>query len=312
MSERLKSSRNDFFSNIPFSTQPSTPCQMMLDKNDAHSDKMPRSDETETNLHSSNISGVPILQTSDFNTVMQQDKQYCQDNEEEKQRHCRFWFPHGASWTTSTILLSVASLVLSIFAMKSVDFAHLGYPVSLGSDFLSVDSVGLVKLQLCLNATEATVQQRDEGLCRVIILSTEQDDDRLWIFARTVACLAVAFGFFLTAVVTSSICWDTINFKPIAIFYFVVYLFQSLTFFFFASELCQAQVCSFGSGAFYSSLATFLWMTTCFVCIRMDVAHLRKLRKRATSPPYEQNSSTESSSTATKSDDQQSSDDSPA
>lgn len=288
--ERLKASGKSISSNIVrCHTMSPTLYKMMLSK--SHALYSRRSDVNKKDAGAP--VGGAILDMSPkppaFNKQLQ----------ENKQRHCHLWFPHGFWWTLAIILLSITALVLSIFAMKSVEFVHLRYPLPVSSDFMDVDSVGLLKLQLCANSTQSSAIDANRGPCQLMVLTSAQDHDRLWIYARTAACLAVAFGFFLTSVISSSISWATINFKPIAISYFVVYVLQSLTFFLFASNLCQTHVCSFGSGAGYSLLASIGWMFLFCACIRMDVVSYRKLRRRGAPKPLPNyNSCANSASTA--------------
>jgi hypothetical protein len=73
--------------------------------------------------------------------------------------------------------------------------------------------------------------------------------------------------------------WKSINLKPVAIGLLVTYFFQSLSFFFFDSDLCREYKCHLSEGSITSIVASLFWFLSGLCCIRMDVLYQTQQRR---------------------------------
>ena len=138
----------------------------------------------------------------------------------------------------------------------------------------------------CLNAPmtvteEGPQYQATMDSCHVIRLSNTIIEDTMWEVARVSTSMAIALGGFFCVMMISTLYWESINMKPIAVGLLITYLFQSFSFFFFDSQLCREHSCSLSDGTIMSIVASFCWFVSAMVAILMDVHHTRKLRRLA-------------------------------
>ena len=214
-------------------------------------------------------------------------------------RHC-IWMPFGHARTWSAVLLMGMGITFAILARRSTSFVKLGTPMELTPHLQPVTDVGLVRLTLCnadeslqedvdmpyMNAMvdmsdETTTQQIAHSSCYNVRLSADIVEDTMWEVSRLSASLAIVLGVFFCALLISTIYWESINMKPMAIGLLVTYLLQSFSFFFYDSQLCREHSCKLSSGTYLSILASFCWFGASMVCILMDVYHTRKMRRLA-------------------------------
>ncbi len=214
-------------------------------------------------------------------------------------RHC-IWMPFGHARTWSAVLLMGMGVTLAILARRSTSFVKLGIPMELTPQLQPVTDVGLVRLTLCnndeslqkdvvmpyINAVVDTSDETDTQpiahfSCYNVRLSTDIVEDTMWEVSRLSASLAIVLGVFFSILLISTVYWESINMKPVAIGLLVTYLLQSFSFFFYDSQLCREHSCKLSSGTYLSIFASFCWFGASMVCILMDVYHTRKMRRLA-------------------------------
>eukprot|EP00550_Attheya_septentrionalis_P009835 CAMPEP_0198285978 /NCGR_PEP_ID=MMETSP1449-20131203/5181_1 /TAXON_ID=420275 /ORGANISM="Attheya septentrionalis, Strain CCMP2084" /LENGTH=963 /DNA_ID=CAMNT_0043983597 /DNA_START=444 /DNA_END=3335 /DNA_ORIENTATION=- len=118
-----------------------------------------------------------------------------------------------------------------------------------------------------------------DSLCRQVRLGPKVVNDSIWNMARSFLSLSLYFGIFFSIFLVSSLFWETINLKPIAIGLIMTYFCQSLSFFFFDSELCRGHMCHMSVGATYNLVGSFMWFLSGLCVIRMDLRYHRRMRK---------------------------------
>jgi hypothetical protein len=224
-----------------------------------------------------------------------------------KMTHLSF-MAFGRRLTFAAILFAIAGLILAILAKRSLFFVKLGNSMEISPQLEHVDYMGLVRVQLCYNETyqqnrqlkqldypsnarhlntesspETPVDTVDvhstERDCFILLLTEETVNDTMWNVSRSFLSLAIAFGSFLTLMLSLSVYWESINLKPIAVGLLLTYFLQSLSFFFFDSDLCRNYKCSLNEGSVASILASLFWFLSGMLCIRMDVTYQSKQRK---------------------------------
>ena len=230
-----------------------------------------------------------------------------EDDEEPLDRinHISFMsFGHGRTWTA--IVSTFLGLVLAILSKRSLHFVTLESPLVLSPHFNEITAVGLVRLQMCYNDTfvgdrrlfEETVSmpylnapvtveedtpayEISSDSCYTIRLTATLIEDTMWDVARISTSMAIALGSFFCIMMITTIYWESINMKPIAIGLLVTYLCQSFSFFFFDSQLCREYGCSIAQGTVMSVIASFCWFVSAMSAILMDVHYMRKMRRLA-------------------------------
>ncbi len=95
--------------------------------------------------------------------------------------------------------------------------------------------------------------------CYNVRLSTDIVEDTMWEVSRLSASLAIVLGVFFCILLISTVYWESINMKPVAIGLLVTYLLQSFSFFFYDSQLCREHSCKLSSGTYLSIFASFCW-----------------------------------------------------
>jgi hypothetical protein len=199
------------------------------------------------------------------------------EDENEIKQHLR-WFGHGKPWTLIAILVSWVGVILCAYSRNSLQFVILDEPLLIDSNFDYVDSIGMIRIQVCYN--ETVVGQNG---CQVIDLSPEIVNDSRFEAARILLTLGLWFGIFFATVLSTAIYWESINLRPIGFGLLFTYFCQSCAMLFFDTDLCNANICRPGAGCIYCIMASFCWLTACLGVARMDKIKSRhaRLRKRA-------------------------------
>ena len=121
------------------------------------------------------------------------------------------------------------------------------------------------------------------------LTSDDVHDDVLYQLSRSMAFLAMLLGGFLTACITLSVFWKTINLRPIGAGLLVAYFMQSFTFLIFDSNLCKDNSgCVMSAGGTYSALASVCWILACAASARMEKKKIRKEEKEEAAVEEEQ------------------------
>lgn len=117
-----------------------------------------------------------------------------------------------------------------------------------------------------------TVNQFDDTdvICRKLKLGSDVVRDDLWNLSRLSVGLSVSFGYLMTAILTTTVVWKTINLLPVIVGLFVTYLCQGLTFFLFDSELCAKYGCNHGKGTIFAIASCVCWFVSGVAVIIMQ------------------------------------------
>jgi hypothetical protein len=210
-------------------------------------------------------------------------------------------FAYGKKLTVSAVLFALTGIVLAVLSKRSLSFVTLDNRIEISPQLNEVERIGLVQLRLCYNETSAAsarqleatnefvrrlstetvpttsagkaVSHHDQTGCFVLRLTTETIDDTMWNVSRSFLSLAIAFGSFLSVMLCLSMYWESINLKPVVLGLLLTYFFQSLSFFFFDSDLCRDNTCRLAEGSIMSILASLCWFLSGLCCIRMDVLY---------------------------------------
>lgn len=227
-----------------------------------------------------------------------------------KQKKHMSFFAYGRYLTIASIVFALTGLTLSVVSKQSMSFVTLQNAIEISPQLNLVEHVGLVKMQLCYNETankesqgralvshnsrlyrslsvEAVptadagqgVNHHEQHGCFVLDLTVDTIHDAMWNVSRTFLSLAIAFGSFLTLMLCLAIYWESINLKPIALGMLVTYFFQSLSFFFFDSQICREYTCDFSEGSIASIFASLCWFFSALCCIRMDLVYQSEKRR---------------------------------
>jgi len=215
------------------------------------------------------------------------------------------WFAHGKFLTIISLVTAISALILAILSKRSLEFAVLADPLYVSPYFQKVEKIGIYRMRLCFNesvseggtttsmgeynlSTVTTSTTSSAGVsksssspgpgCYAQDLTTENVNDVMWNVSRCFLSSAIYLGAFLTAMLLSSIYWESINMKPIALGFLVAYFFQSFSFFFFDSMLCRTNACRLSGGSIVSIFSCFFWFVSGLVCLRMDTVYHAKLR----------------------------------
>ena len=186
------------------------------------------------------------------------------------------WMPFGRARTGSAIGVTLLGLILAILSKRSLQFVKLQKPLDMSLHFANVTNVGMVRLELCYSN-----DNNNNNPCFILPLSTTIIEDTMWDISRLSTSMAIAMGTFFCLFMILTIRWESINMKPIAIGLLITYLFQSFSFFFYDSRLCQQHSCLLGTGTVLSILASICWFAAAMIAILMDVHHTKKIRRLA-------------------------------
>eukprot|EP00536_Pseudo-nitzschia_multiseries_P009591 jgi/Psemu1/325710/estExt_fgenesh1_pg.C_2710011 len=224
------------------------------------------------------------------------------------------WCSHGTLWTCMALAFAWCGVGLSYMARQSTDFVSLNQPMYLDPRYETIPAFGMIKLELCWNATHLEVldELRDDGgelnhkerrrtgelveyeRNNVVPVSTVLDEDRvldcmvhrltsddihddtMYTVSQAVAFLSMVMGGFVTICLTASIFWKSINLRPIGAGYLVAYFLQSFTFLVFDSDLCgDHQGCTLSGGGILSAIASVCWIVSCAASARMEKRKLK-------------------------------------
>jgi tryptophan-rich sensory protein len=194
--------------------------------------------------------------------------------DDEIKQHLR-WFGHGKAWTLIAILVSWAGVILSAYSRNSLQFVTLDEPLLIDSTFDYVDSIGMVRIQVCYN--ETIVGQNG---CQIIDLSPEIVNDSRFEAARILLTLGLWFGIFFAIILSTTIYWESINLRPVGFGLLFTYFCQSCAMLFFDTDLCNVNKCRPGTGCIYCIVASFCWITACGATAKMDAMKSRHARRR--------------------------------
>lgn len=194
--------------------------------------------------------------------------------DDEKRQHMR-WFGHGKLWTLIAIIVSWTGVALAICSRYSLEFVTLELPLYIDPIFDPVDSIGMIRIQVCYNETVA-----GQTGCETIPLSAETIQDNRFDISRIFLAAGVLFGLFFTTLLTTAIFWDSINLRPIGFGFLFTYFFQSFSMLFFDSMLCNENKCRPGAGCLYCVVASFCWITACVASAKMEAVKTRNTRRR--------------------------------
>jgi hypothetical protein len=186
--------------------------------------------------------------------------------------HIQLW-AHGKFWTIIGIVATVMGFIMSYQTSVSTAFVSLKLPLYVDPVWDEVTEIGMINLKLCYNTTldPTTV----EG-CTVHQLTSQEIDDIMIQTSRSMACLAVLLGGFLSFFLISALFWRSINLRPIGLGYLMTYFMQSFTFLFFDADLCTVHTCAISVGGKYSALASLCWIVSCIAAARMDQYKFQK------------------------------------
>lgn len=207
----------------------------------------------------------------------------------QRQRHLSL-LAFGLLSTLFTITLAIMGLTLSYITKSSSSFVRLNEKLEISSQLNLVEFVGIGQVKLCYNQTSIEHQlwemnsqsiwgdgvYRQLSGCFNLQLSSEEINDTMWVVSFSFQCLALVMGTFSTTMLLLTIYWESINLKPIVISLLLTYLFQSLSFSFFDSNLCHTNGCEFSEGSICSLFASICWFLCSFSCIRMHIGYETK------------------------------------
>ena len=194
--------------------------------------------------------------------------------ESERPAHLRCC-AHGIIWTFLSLSAGIIGSYSSISSHRSSHFASLEKPMQVAPIYNEVDAIGLFRLKVCFNKTETN----QEG-CETHKLSADDIDDTMFEVARILTSLAMLLGGLMTALLIGSLCWESINLKPIGFGYLGAYFFQSFAMLFFDTDICSAHECRMGTGCALCIGASLCWLVACVAVSRMDNFKIRALRRR--------------------------------
>ena len=200
------------------------------------------------------------------------------------------WLPHGAVSTILALMLAWAGLGLAVVSRQSLNFVSLETPWRISGIYEDVASLGVIHAGICYNETVSTIRDPSRVGCFTVPLATNGGDidDPMFKVAAAFASVSTLLGFVLTLATTASLCWRTINFRALGVGYIFLYCFQSLTFLYFDTDLCEYHECKVDVGCMYCIAASICWISSCILCAKMesnrlksDIAEERKKRKAA-------------------------------
>ncbi|KAL7580722.1 hypothetical protein ACA910_001007 [Epithemia clementina (nom. ined.)] len=188
--------------------------------------------------------------------------------------HCRCC-AHGIIWTFLALSAGILGTYASITSHRSSYFVTLAEPMFVAPIYNEVDGIGLFSLRVCYNETVA----KQSG-CEVYKLSANDIDDSVFEISRILASLGVLSGGLMTSVLVTSLCWESMNLKPIGLAFLAAYFFQSFAMLFFDTDICAEYKCRMGTGCALCIGAALCWLVACVSVSRMDNFKVRAIRRR--------------------------------
>ena len=132
--------------------------------------------------------------------------------------------------------------------------------------------------------TKATMNYDNEEssakVCKKLRLEADVIGDGLWNSTRIFTGLTEWLGGFLAFTMICSCFWKTMNLIPIAAGLFVTYVFQSLSFLFFETELCKDHGCFQSQGGDMAVAAVMCWCGAWIGVLNM-IMHERHQQRKA-------------------------------
>lgn len=182
---------------------------------------------------------------------------------------------HGKLWTCVALVAAWSATILSALSRHGIDFVRLEHPLEIAPIYNGVHELGMIRMELCYNETVAGLSG-----CEIINLTAEDIDDNMFEVARLLLTLASVCGVFFTIAMSTAVCWESINLKPIGVGYLATYFFQSFSMLFFDTQLCEINKCRVGMGGILCIVASFGWLTACIATAKMDAFKIKAARKR--------------------------------
>ncbi|GAX12693.1 hypothetical protein FisN_15Hh169 [Fistulifera solaris] len=190
------------------------------------------------------------------------------------ERHFRP-FGHGKFWTCLSLFFAWTGVLCAVSSAHSVRFVRLEKPILITPLYDPVDRMGLLRTEICLNATAAGVDA-----CKVIPIDSEDVRDNKFGMARLFLMLGTVFGVFFSLILSTSVYWESINLRPVAAGFLFSYFFQSLSMLFFDTGVCTTNKCRVDVGCALSILAALGWIATCIATSKMDSFKILARRQR--------------------------------
>ena len=190
------------------------------------------------------------------------------------ERHFRP-FGHGKFWTCLSLFFAWTGVLCAVSSAHSVRFVRLQKPIQITPMYYPVERMGLLRTEICLNATAAGADA-----CKVISIDSEDIRDNKFGMARLFLVLGTVFGVFFALILSTSVYWESINLRPVAVGFLISYFFQSLSMLFFDTEVCASNKCRVDHGCVLSILAALGWIATCIATSRMDTFKILAKRQR--------------------------------
>lgn len=207
-------------------------------------------------------------------------------------------FPFGVKRTSIALVFAIAGLILGVFCRHSTDIVRLDIPMDIGDPYEEITTMGIFYMETCwtqeeerfLTAAETNnsnsrhlrnTQEKHtnnyvingassgERTCEKLKITTEMVGDGLWNTVFFAVGMATSLGFAVVLFLIASTFWENVNLLPIAIGIFLTYLFQSLAFFFFDTELCKVHGCHNSSGTLLAILSPVCWFISGLAVLNM-------------------------------------------
>jgi len=245
--------------------------------------------------------------------------------EEIIRRCCHGMYPYGKKTTLTTLMISLFGLMASIMTKRSTSFVAL-YESLAPPDiiYLPTYSLGLFRVQLCArevynssiiyrenempssslnyNNTSDDIFRRhtqeiadiffpnNRSSCEFVRLQGEEVGDRAWGFARLTSTIAIYCGAVMVFWIVLSCRFRKVNIRAVAALGLFTYFFQSLTFIFYSSKVCDDLGCRLSSGGFICVVATICWLSA-FLCTIQMYNHQKNIMldlgyQRHIEPPH--------------------------
>ncbi len=190
------------------------------------------------------------------------------------ERHFRP-FGHGKFWTCLSLFFAWTGALCAVSSAHSVRFVRLQKPILITPMYYPVERMGLLRTEICLNATAAGV-----NACKIIPIDSEDVRDNKFGMARLFLMLGTVFGVFFSFILSTSVYWESINLRPVAAGFLISYFFQSLSMLFFDTGVCTTNKCRVDLGCALSILASLGWISTCIATSKMDTFKILARRQR--------------------------------
>lgn len=191
-----------------------------------------------------------------------------------KRKHFRFC-GHGRLWTLLALGCTWLGSICSYLSWRSTRFVGLEKSLEVTPVFKPIDTMGLIQIEICYEKSMCSMSG-----CEIIRLSPEQIGDELFNLSRSVLTIGTTLGIAITAVLTTSVWWETINLRPVGLGFMIAYFFQSFSMLIFNTNLCDKYKCKMASGGTLCIVASVCWIAACLAVAKMDSFKIRAIRAR--------------------------------